>query len=121
MWVVKYQDGYSKDFCLLQTEPRVLLDGADGTGMLYLMKMKEHVYFFQIRSFLGTCFGWWLDPCRLKKQMIPVHNYDIGIDPQGSNYEVNLKVLIKKYITSVTGLLKSLSLLGIQNVFKTSA
>lgn len=67
-------------------------------GCCISLKMKEeHVYFFQIRSFLGTCFGWWLDPCRLKKQMIPVHNYDIGIDPQGSNYEVNLKVLIKMH------------------------
>jgi len=119
-WVVKYQDGYSKDFSLLQTEPRVLMDGADGSGMLYLMKIKEHVYFFQIHSSLGTCFRWWLDPCRLKKQTIPVHNYDIWIDPQGSNYKVNLKVLIKKCITSIMGLLKSLSLLGIQNVFKTS-
>ena len=55
------------------------MDGADGSGMLYLTKMKEHVFFFFFSDpqFFRHLLWMVIGPMQLKKQMIPLRNYNI--------------------------------------------
>ena len=96
--VVKYQNGYSKDISLQQTEPRVLMDGANGDRMLHPTNIKELVYFFRSTVSLALALDgdWTHAYLKDKNRWSPCLITITEVAPQGSSYKVNLKVLIKK-------------------------